>query len=120
MEHDAEGPKSSELNFKDFSEAVTHLREPQSSDSLFTEAISRNKVLSQEKDERGDTLLHVAAQGGRLNACVGLLANGARAGVRNNMGENAAHVAFKYSKTECASTILDAIEESRAKQSWYF
>ncbi len=104
----------------DYASAVAHLSDQNSSDVLFASTISKLKTLTQEKDERGSTLLHVAAEFGRLEACISLINNGARPGLRNTQGENAAHVACRFSQTHCAVLLLEAIDEARLIEPWIF
>ncbi len=59
-----------------------------------------------ERNEWGDTVLHLAAEAGNSDVCQMLIAGGASVTVRNNRGETCLHRAAVGGHTECVKAIV--------------
>ena len=59
-----------------------------------------------ERNEWGDTVLHLAAEAGNSDVCQMLIAGGASVTVRNNRGETCLHRAAVGGHTECVRAIV--------------
>mmetsp|Transcript_22419 Transcript_22419/g.26449 ORF Transcript_22419/g.26449 Transcript_22419/m.26449 type:complete len:107 (-) Transcript_22419:222-542(-) len=85
------------------------------------EPLAQNqKLIVDMVDEEGCSLLHHAASFGRLDCCLMMIARGAQIGLRNQRGENAAHLAMSQGNTECSLALLAAIGEKRDEAPWLF
>ena len=113
-----------------FEELIKLILDAESTDEKLVGALGTKEectaLVNQHDESKKWTLLHYAADAGRVGFCRLLVEKGAKPGVRDARGQNAAHVAFAKSETECASTILDAIGEIRGppsnykSEAWYF
>ena len=59
-----------------------------------------------ERNEWGDTVLHLAAEAGNSDICQMLIAGGASVTVRNNRGETCLHRAAVGGHTDCVRAIV--------------
>ena len=59
-----------------------------------------------DRNEWGDTVLHLAAEAGNAEVCQMLIAGGASVTVRNNRGETCLHRAAVGGHTECVKAIV--------------
>jgi hypothetical protein len=104
-----------------FREVLAHIRTANAASDFLSNAIELNPELAKEVEaDTNSTLLHYSAQIGRDDFVILLISGGASPGARNSRGENAAHIAFSKGYSNCASTLLDAIEAERKDASWIF
>lgn len=72
--------------------------------SLLTLRNCRSRL--NDRNEWGDTVLHLAAEAGNSEVCQMLIAGGASVTVRNNRGETCLHRAAVGGNTECVKAIV--------------
>lgn len=71
---------------------------------LLASKITRARL--NDRNEWGDTVLHLAAEAGDADVCQMLIAGGASVTVRNNRGETCLHRAAVGGHTECVKAIV--------------